>query len=1039
MTIDSIRIHPAIGIARLGNSPDEYFIGPEIPGDRSIPLEEPGDRSIPPDGYKDSKCRIKRQAARFRIFAHHNDGRTTEIQSDEADITWTVHLVNKKASVNDRNVAKLGDTLNPSDLIIDPGPKTLTGPNQSKLFDTGKIKFSTGDPVVVPLGEIRTDKFNHLIVLGGFGVSDSPGTHPIHVKSFYNNPGWYDDTSDGSVTATVKIRGTDKIYEAEQGWVIVAPPKFAPGIDNIITLYDRLIDMVDPPLPTYASYRSDIYPILERAKNIKWVVDISGSHSWSHPVIEPELRKRIFSRLTSPEATKTDMPRLSERDDKAGRLTRIQYKLMQLWKDGLFKNDWTAPPSSTSSITPEGLDRAALENAVGGAFYPGIEAGGIGTRPIIDMHNYTNLFRFNDLVKPGDITAFMALPWQADFKSCGANWWPVPRPNQVIPKGTSSYQEWDRDVGTWEEMIDYWHTLGFIVREGEKYVEVDLCPRASITLITPHRDFKNTSQGPMGMTRQKALPIVFEVRSTESPVTLEFDSAPLHPRLKCIVPTVTVGPTKDNEVVTARLWITYETGPLGEVLTDHVVIRNPEERKTWTVTIRANTSPRRPNVVALVLERSQYMSDITGDGQRKYKVLQQASAAFVDTMLEGDGLALVSFDENAELVVQPTIVLGPPADPTHAARGVVKNLLAELLPTGGSSIWEGIYEGHKILDATGIDYEVKTLLVLSSGREGDDWRASRVTMDFNKEIYSICLGSRQETNINLLREISNNNKGYMLIKDDSLKNQFIVQKFLLQIVGQVNGSGITKEFQGEIIPGKRDTIPFYITEADSGIDVIVLTAHPQKFDLFLITPNGFLIGPQNVGSKIHYIRSTGLNYYRILLPVELEPARLERGGTWQVFLRLADSKQEPRESLVYHSGLTSQIKKPQGSEHLQNGVNAESYYLTIHSYSSLTFHVWLHQTSYQPGASMCFEASLFQADAPLSTNTYVWAEITRPDGTCTSFIFQQTEQSRFSGKFNTTLPGVYYARVRCNGRSRLGYPFQREQSLTAAVWHSALS
>ena len=153
-------------------------------------------------------------------------------------------------------------------------------------------------------------------------------------------------------------------------------------------------------------------------------------------------------------------------------------------------------------------------------------------------------------------------------------------------------------------MIDYWHTLGFIVREGEKYVEVDLCPRASITLITPHRDFKNTSQGPMGMTRQKALPIVFEVRSTESPVTLEFDSAPLHPRLKCIVPTVTVGPTKDNEVVTARLWITYETGPLGEVLTDHVVIRNPEERKTWTVTIRANTSPRRPNVVALVLERS---------------------------------------------------------------------------------------------------------------------------------------------------------------------------------------------------------------------------------------------------------------------------------------------------------------------------------------------------------------------------------------------------------------------------------------------------
>jgi len=28
----SYRIHPAIGIARLGDSPTDYFIGPEAPG-----------------------------------------------------------------------------------------------------------------------------------------------------------------------------------------------------------------------------------------------------------------------------------------------------------------------------------------------------------------------------------------------------------------------------------------------------------------------------------------------------------------------------------------------------------------------------------------------------------------------------------------------------------------------------------------------------------------------------------------------------------------------------------------------------------------------------------------------------------------------------------------------------------------------------------------------------------------------------------------------------------------------------------------------
>ncbi len=49
-------IHPAIGIARVGNSPDEYYFGPEIPG--GLP--------IAPDGYKDASGAMKRQAGRFR-------------------------------------------------------------------------------------------------------------------------------------------------------------------------------------------------------------------------------------------------------------------------------------------------------------------------------------------------------------------------------------------------------------------------------------------------------------------------------------------------------------------------------------------------------------------------------------------------------------------------------------------------------------------------------------------------------------------------------------------------------------------------------------------------------------------------------------------------------------------------------------------------------------------------------------------------------------------------------------------------------------
>jgi hypothetical protein len=50
-------IHPAIGVARVGNS-DEFFIGPEVTH------PEP----LPPGSYRDAEKRLKRQAARFRVY-----------------------------------------------------------------------------------------------------------------------------------------------------------------------------------------------------------------------------------------------------------------------------------------------------------------------------------------------------------------------------------------------------------------------------------------------------------------------------------------------------------------------------------------------------------------------------------------------------------------------------------------------------------------------------------------------------------------------------------------------------------------------------------------------------------------------------------------------------------------------------------------------------------------------------------------------------------------------------------------------------------
>ena len=94
------------------------------------------------------------------------------------------------------------------------------------------------------------------------------------------------------------------------------------------------------------------------------------------------MRKAIFERLRDPASTpgtetESDMPMIwSDYYPAKGNepLTRLQYEIMKKWSAGRFVNDWKGKPKRETRLTPENLDRAALEACVGGAFFPGIEA-----------------------------------------------------------------------------------------------------------------------------------------------------------------------------------------------------------------------------------------------------------------------------------------------------------------------------------------------------------------------------------------------------------------------------------------------------------------------------------------------------------------------------------------------------------------------------------------------------------------------------------------------------------------------------------------
>src|SRR5579883_3145490 len=98
------KIHPAVGIARVGDSPDAFFVGPEKPGAPGREIGTAGtETSI--TQYK-SGGKIKRQGARFRVYEYDKDATTgqlklvRELKPTDATIEWKVDLVNRKAALD---------------------------------------------------------------------------------------------------------------------------------------------------------------------------------------------------------------------------------------------------------------------------------------------------------------------------------------------------------------------------------------------------------------------------------------------------------------------------------------------------------------------------------------------------------------------------------------------------------------------------------------------------------------------------------------------------------------------------------------------------------------------------------------------------------------------------------------------------------------------------------------------------------------------------------------------------------------------------
>ncbi|MBP1823053.1 LodA/GoxA family CTQ-dependent oxidase [Mycobacterium sp. OAE908] len=430
------RIHPGIGIARIGDSTTDFTIGPEVIG-------APATESL-----RDASGALKRQAARFRVYGIDETGAVvSELTSETAEITWTVHVANRKAAwyrftaaldIPDAATAQCprrNQNIRGSarqSLVIDPGPKSIAGQSQSGKpefkLDGGKFK-----DVEVALGELRTDEDGRLLVFGAHGVShsasDAPLYNPDDPDSFNNADDWYDDTADGPVTAEVVIDG--RRIPVDDAWVVVTPPNYAPEVISWRTMTDLLIDLYVEngwlPKPDAVHFHADVLPVLSRLSNLQWVnagfasmfgrgrpMDFADPAFIDRLATPPtggsdpyrELRLQLLNAFR-PRASTVNEPRLwpwiygdafgsfdaaSPRNSLA--LPPLQAWILGEWAHGRFERD-TAPKPLTEieqapiADQPDILDRAALTYCLADAFHPGCEL----TWPMRRISLYSSPFR----------------------------------------------------------------------------------------------------------------------------------------------------------------------------------------------------------------------------------------------------------------------------------------------------------------------------------------------------------------------------------------------------------------------------------------------------------------------------------------------------------------------------------------------------------------------------------------------------------------------------------------------------------------------
>ena len=432
-TIAELRVYPPLGVARLGNAAGFPGLRDWAGNDRRY--ADVAAHSRADDGTGSEKLlgdfrlpsgEIKRQAARFRIYAHLNDGSAVEVTAADARIKWTVAVANLKAGWYEFNT--------PMDLAAH-----LTGDALRRNRElSGTQRRRRLDIVPSPRSRLRSQRRSRDLrrrpVLDVAGLSRRVVHRRRRSSDLSRRARGVAQLS--SIGGTADLRQQRRLVRRcvrRSGACDSDLPRTAGESGNSWLRFGCAAELRAGPSrrrdgrrcrargalaegwltrPAVTSFTQDVWPIFDRLTGLQWVnhgMFILHGYGSALDARDPAViqrlasggkpdkpwRQRLFQLFRDPAASgplaTATLPhifgdgvdtQLGPSPDATGllTLTPTQYQHLRRWADGAFAADWpgSAPPAKTfaqlSALEQvEHLKRAPLHDCLGGPFHPAIE------------------------------------------------------------------------------------------------------------------------------------------------------------------------------------------------------------------------------------------------------------------------------------------------------------------------------------------------------------------------------------------------------------------------------------------------------------------------------------------------------------------------------------------------------------------------------------------------------------------------------------------------------------------------------------------